>query len=133
VNKLLSHLDGTHGLMLRLMYGTGMRLMECARLRVKDVDFDLGEIIIRDGKGGKDRVTMLPLSLAQPLSEHLGRVRLLHEQDRQAELPGVELPYALDKKQIKGQVFLYQNLSSLYGIIASMRCDNERRDPVAAT
>jgi integron integrase len=98
VNKLLSHLDGTHGLMLRLMYGTGMRLMECVRLRVKDVDFDRGEIIIRDGKGGKDRVTMLPLSLAQPLSEHLGRVRLLHEQDRQAALPGVELPYALDKK-----------------------------------
>lgn len=98
VNALLSHLDGTHGLMLRLMYGTGMRLMECVRLRIKDVDFDRGEIIIRDGKGGKDRMTMLPRSLAQSLREHLERVRSLHEQDRQAELPGVELPYALEKK-----------------------------------
>ena len=62
---------GTVGLMLRLLYGTGMRLMECARLRVKDVDFAMNQITVRDGKGGKDRVTMLPQSLAQPLRLHL--------------------------------------------------------------
>ncbi|MHB1292506.1 MAG: integron integrase [Sulfuricella sp.] len=98
VQRLLARLDGSHGLMARLLYGTGMRLMECVRLRVKDVNFERNEIIVRDGKGGKDRVTMLPASLAGPIGEHLKRVRVLFEQDRAEDAPGVYLPDALEKK-----------------------------------
>ena len=81
VQSLLEHTDGTTGLMLRLLYGTGMRLMECVRLRVKDVDFDLHQITVRDGKGGKDRATMLPRSLAMPLRAHLAQVKSMHDTD----------------------------------------------------
>ena len=70
VSRVLERMDGNYGLMARLLYGTGMRLMECCRLRVKDIDFDRAEIMIRDGKGAKDRVTMLPDALIQPLREH---------------------------------------------------------------
>ena len=98
MQRLLARLEGSHGLMARMLYGTGMRLMECVRLRVKDVNFERHEIIVRDGKGGKDRVTMLPASLADPLREHLKRVRVLFEQDRADDVPGVYLPDALEKK-----------------------------------
>lgn len=98
VQRLLARLEGSHGLMAQMLYGTGMRLMECVRLRVKDVNFGRNEIIVRDGKGGKDRVTMLPASLAEPLKEHLKRVRVLFEQDRAEDVPGVYLPDALEKK-----------------------------------
>jgi len=67
VESILAHLSGTVGLMIRLLYGTGMRIMECVRLRVKDVDFTRGEIVVRQGKGGKDRMTMLPQNDAVPL------------------------------------------------------------------
>lgn len=98
VSRLLAKMDGTHGLMARLIYGTGMRLLECCRLRLKDVDFERREILVRDGKGGKDRVTVLPDSLASNLSAHLKHVRALHAQDRAAGLPGVYLPDALERK-----------------------------------
>ena len=98
VERLLALMEGTHGLMAKLLYGTGMRLMECVRLRVKDVDFDRREVTVREGKGGKDRVTMLPLSLSAPLSQHLERVRALFEGDRAADLPGVFMPDALERK-----------------------------------
>jgi integron integrase len=98
VGRLLLHLSGLHLLMARLLYGTGMRLMECVRLRIKDVDFERHEIIIRDGKGGKDRVTMLPLSLVNELKTHLAQVRLVWERDRQQDLSGVHMPDALDRK-----------------------------------
>ncbi len=101
VNRLLAQLDGTHALMARLLYGTGMRLMECVRLRVKDVDFDNCQIVVRDGKGGKDRVTVLPQALHAPLREHLKRVHTLYEADREAKRPGVYLPHALAKKYPK--------------------------------
>ena len=84
VQALFSHLGGTHLLMARLLYGTGMRLMECVRLMVKDVNFEYREIVVRSGKGGKDRVTMLPASLVDPLGEHLRRVRGLYDSDRAA-------------------------------------------------
>jgi integron integrase len=84
--------------MARMLYGTGMRLAECLALRVKDVDLERREIVIRQGKGGKDRVTMLPAALVDPLREHLVRVSALHERDRQAGVPGVELPGALSRK-----------------------------------
>jgi len=98
VEALFLAMSGTHALMARLLYGTGMRLMECLRLRVKDVDFDLGEILIRDGKGAKDRVTVLPRSLVPALRAHLHRVRGLWQGDREAGRDGVQLPDALVRK-----------------------------------
>jgi len=98
VARVLERMDGTYGLMARLLYGTGMRLMECARLRVKDVDFARREILIREGKGGKDRVTMLPEALVVPLKEHLGKRRRLYEDDLAKGMAGVYLPDALARK-----------------------------------
>jgi len=89
---------GTNGLIIRLLYGTGMRLMECLRLRIKDVDFARGRIIVREGKGAKDRVTMLPDKLKLELQRHLERVKLLHEQDVAEGFGGVYLPHALARK-----------------------------------
>lgn len=98
ITRLLAALSGTFGLMARLMYGTGLRLMECCRLRVKDLDFDRGQIVVREGKGDKDRIVMLPQRLASPLQEHLQRMRLVFEADRRAGLSGVWLPDALAAK-----------------------------------
>ena len=98
VNEVLGKLEGTIGLMVRLLYGTGMRLMECVRLRVKDVDFEMHQITVRDGKGQKDRVTMLPESLVAALQRHLSRVQGLHQEDLAAGLGEVYLPDALARK-----------------------------------
>lgn len=98
IQKILAQLDGTNLLITSLLYGTGMRILEALRLRVKDVDFSRKEILIRDGKGFKDRVTMLPIALIEPLNAHLKRVKALHEQDLQAGFGAVYLPYALSKK-----------------------------------
>lgn len=101
VEALLGRVHGTVGLMLRLIYGTGMRITECTRLRVKDIDFARGEIIVREGKGDKDRVTMLPASLVTPLQQHLARVKKLHEYDLKAGYGDVYLPHALARKYPK--------------------------------
>ena len=85
--------------MATLLYGTGMRLLEALRLRVKDVDFVTRVILVRDGKGRRDRRTMLPGVLSEPLRAHLDDVRILHEQDRADGFGAVWLPYALDRKQ----------------------------------
>ena len=98
VEAVLALVAGTPGLILRLLYGTGMRIMECLRLRVKDVDFARREILVRDGKGAKDRVTVLPERLGVPLREHLVRVRALHHADLAAGVAGVYLPFALARK-----------------------------------
>ena len=98
VNEVLGKLEGTMGLMVRLLYGTGMRLMECVRLRVKDVDFEMRQITMRDGKGAKDRVTMLPESLVAALQRHLSRVQGLHQKDLALGLGEVYLPDALARK-----------------------------------
>jgi len=98
VQATLARVTGTTGLMVRLLYGSGLRLMECARLRVKDVDFGQMQIVVRDGKGDKDRVTMLPRSLVEPLQAHLERVKALHESDIEAGYGEVYLPQALDRK-----------------------------------
>ncbi|AJP48865.1 integrase [Rugosibacter aromaticivorans] len=98
VQEILSHLDGTPHLVVSLLYGTGMRILEALRLRVKDVDFSRKEILIRDGKGFKDRVTMLPGMLIEPLKLHLKRVKDLHEKDLAEGYGAVYLPYALSKK-----------------------------------
>jgi len=81
VQRLLGQLSGTHQLMARLLYGSGLRLMECLRLRVKDLDFDDRTVTVRDGKGGQDRVTILPDRLIAPLQEHLRQVKALHDRD----------------------------------------------------
>jgi integron integrase len=96
--RLLSRLHGTKWLMASLLYGAGLRLRECLTLRVKDVDLGYRQILIRDGKGGKDRVTVLPEPVIQPLQAHLERVRLLHDQDLADGCGDVELPDALTQK-----------------------------------
>ena len=98
VALVLERMDGGYGLMARLLYGTGMRLMECVRLRVKDIDFGQREILIRDGKGAKDRVTMLPETLILPLQEHLAKRRRLYEDDLAKGMAEVFLPDALARK-----------------------------------
>lgn len=98
VQALLSGLSGTHWLVASLLYGAGMRLMEALRLRVKDVELSRKEILIRDGKGAKDRVTMLPAALVNPLKTHLLKVKALHDQDVAEGFGEVYLPHALDKK-----------------------------------
>ena len=98
VGRMLTMLDGRLWLQAALLYGTGLRLMECLRLRVKDVDFERGEITVRAGKGNKDRRVPLPQRLREPLAAAIERVRLLHEQDRALGLAGVWLPDALERK-----------------------------------
>jgi integron integrase len=98
VAGLLAQMQGETALLARLLYGTGMRLMESLRLRVKDVDFDHHVIIVREAKGGKDRVVMLPRSLAPALRQQMFAARALWEADRQALRGGVETPHALEVK-----------------------------------
>jgi integron integrase len=98
VRAILARLDGQHWLMASFLYGAGLRLMECVRLRVKDVAFTYCQILVRDGKGQKDRVTMLPQSLAEPLKRHLEKVRILHKQDLEEGFGEVYLPFALERK-----------------------------------
>ncbi len=98
VRGVLTRMSGIYGLMANLLNGTGMRLMECVRLRVKDVDFERGEILIRDGKGAKDRVTMLPESLKDSLLAHLHLRRTLFDNDTKLGKASVYLPDALERK-----------------------------------
>ncbi|HCY63033.1 MAG TPA: integrase/recombinase [Oxalobacteraceae bacterium] len=95
---IFQRMKGVHALMAQLMYGTGMRLMECVGLRVKDVDFARREITIRHGKGGKDRMTVLPLSLANALRDQIAAARMLYDADRAEQRMGVALPDALELK-----------------------------------
>jgi integron integrase len=98
VKAVLAHLSGDRWLMASLMYGAGLRLMECLRLRVQDIDLARRELLVRDGKGAKDRVTMLPESLKSPLEEHLKHVKAVHAQDCAEGWGAVELPEALARK-----------------------------------
>jgi integron integrase len=101
VRAVLSQMEGDKKLACSLMYGTGMRLMECLELRVQDIDFDRNEILVRNGKGAKDRVTMLPSTLAAPLKEHLLHVKTVHDRDLCEGWGSTVLPGALDKKYPK--------------------------------
>lgn len=98
VKAVLANLSGDKWLMASVMYGAGLRLMECLRLRVQDIDFSRNEILVRDGKGAKDRITMLPESLKAPLQEHLKTVKAIHERDLADGWGRVLLPDALDRK-----------------------------------
>jgi integron integrase len=98
VQAVLSRMDGTMWLIASLLYGSGLRIMEALRLRVKDVDFATRAILVREGKGFKDRVTMLPLSLVEPLKAHLQKVQTLHQDDLSSGHGEVFMPMALDRK-----------------------------------
>ncbi len=98
VIKILALLRGETKLMAKLIYGSGLRISECLNLRVKDLDFERSQIIVRDSKGNKDRVTMLPQSLQEPLKEHIEGIKTLHEVDQKNKVEGVFMPYALARK-----------------------------------
>jgi integron integrase len=98
VHKVFAHLHGTARLMTGLLYGSGLRLMECVRLRVKDIDFGYARVTVRDAKSGRDRVTMLPVTVTAPLQLHLQKVKLQHDQDLTDGFGEVWLPDALARK-----------------------------------
>ena len=98
VKAVLANLTGDKWLMASLMYGAGLRLMECLELRVQDIDFARNEILVRDGKGAKDRITMLPELLKKPLQDHLRKVKAVHEKDLAEGWGRVQMPDALDRK-----------------------------------
>jgi len=96
--RVLNGMNGTTQLMAKLLYGSGLRLMECCRLRVKDIDFEINEIRVKSGKGDKDRLVPLPESIRPALKTHLARVKLIHENDLTRGKGEVYLPHALDRK-----------------------------------
>lgn len=98
IQSIMAHLDGVYWIMGQLLYGAGLRLMECVRLRVKDVDFDYRQINVRNGKGKKDRVTMLPKIIEGALQQHLQKVKIIHQKDLSEGYGEVYLPYALERK-----------------------------------
>ncbi len=125
VARLLDAMDGVYALMAGLMYGTGMRLMECVRLRVKDLDFSYGTIVVRDGKGNKDRVVPLPRRYAGALKIHLGQVHALHQDDLNAGFGQVHLPHALAVK--------YPNAAAEWGwqyVFPSARLSTDPREAI---
>ena len=125
VQRLLAAMDGRPWLIASLLYGTGMRLMECLRLRVKDVDFARNEITVRDGKGGKDRRTMLPRCLAEPLQREIDRSRVLHAQDLAEGFGEARLPHALARK--------YVNAARDFGWQFVFPSASRSRDPLDGT
>lgn len=98
VRAILAKMSGVPKLMASVLYGSGLRLMECCELRVKDIDFDRNQILVRNGKGGKDRRTMLPAALKEPLKAHLAQVKRQHDEDLEKGLGRVQLPHALARK-----------------------------------
>ena len=134
VTALLTQLKGTQHLMASLLYGSGLRLMECLRLRVKDLDFAYQQLTVRDGKGAQDRVTMLPKSLAEPLQHHLAKVQLLHEEDLAEGFGEVYLPYALDRKYPSaGKSWAWQYVFPAAKRSVDPRSGEERRHHVSDT
>ena len=133
IRMLLAQLEGRAWLLAAVLYGTGMRLMECLRLRVKDVDFLRCEIMVRDGKGGKDRRTVLPRSLVEPLQLEVERARVLHAADLQAGFGRVWLPHALARKYRNAEgEFGWQYVFPALQRSLDPRDDQERRHHVDA-
>lgn len=98
VTTLLEHMEGVHWIMANLLYGAGLRVFECVKLRVKDIDFGYKQIMVRSGKGDKDRITLLPEALIIPLQRHLANVKTSHERDLEAGYGEVSLPHSLERK-----------------------------------
>jgi integron integrase len=121
VAKLLNKLSGDKWLMASLLYGSGLRLLECMRLRVHDIEFDRRQIMVRNGKGGKDRVTVLPDPVAEPLRRQIEKVRIIHEEDTLEGFGEVYLPFALERK--------YPNAAKTLGWQYLFPADKESRDP----
>lgn len=131
VQNVLSHLNGTHLLIASLLYGGGMRLMEAVRLRVKDVDFERREILVREGKGFKDRVTMLPETIIAPLQAHLKNVKALHAEDLAQGYGEVYMPFALDKKYpTAGRDWSWQYVFPSKNLSVDPRSEKTRRHHV---
>jgi integron integrase len=129
--QLFEALDGTPRLMAELMYGSGLRVTELLRLRIKDVDIERGQIIVRAGKGGKDRVTMLPLSLSERLRTHRESLRRIYDKDREAHLPGVWIPEGLDRKFPKaGETWEWQWFFPSRELMKDPRSGTRRRHHV---
>ncbi len=121
VNRILVFLTGQIKIMAKLLYGSGLRVSEVLRLRVKDIDFEQSQILVRDSKGNKDRVTMLPQSLQEPLREQLTRVMVIYDTDQRNNVNGVELPYALTRK--------YPNAGKEWAWQWVFPSDNMSKDP----
>ncbi|MCU7927387.1 MAG: integron integrase [Candidatus Thiodiazotropha sp. (ex Dulcina madagascariensis)] len=121
VDGLLKKLSGTQWLMASLLYGSGLRLLECLRLRVHDIEFDRRQILVRNGKGGKDRVTVLPDPAAEPLRRQIERVRIIHEADISEDFGEVYLPFALERK--------YPNAARTFGWQYVFPAGRLSRDP----
>jgi integron integrase len=131
VERVLAQLHGPKWLIASLLYGSGLRVLECLRLRVKDVDLGYRQILVRDGKGEKDRVTMLPEKLIKPLRAHLERVRGLHGRDLRAGYGEVHLPYALGRKYPRaGREWRWQYL---FPSADPFRGSGRRCDPQASS
>jgi integron integrase len=134
VDSILSNLSGVHWLIAAILYGSGLRLMEALRLRVKDIDLKRLEIIVRDGKGRKDRVTMLPKKLREPLVAQIRRTRLRHQQDRAEGAGAVELPYAIGRKYPRAATeFAWQWLFPAARIYQDAKTGERRRHHLHAS
>ena len=132
VREIFSHLHGTTKLMAGFLYGSGLRLMECVRLRVKDIDFGYLKITVRDTKGGKDRVTMLPTNLAQAVQRHLLKRRSQHEQDLADGFGNVYLPHALARKYPNAsRQWMWQYLFASTRISVDPRSGEKQRHHIA--
>jgi len=128
VKRIIANLTGTNKLIAQVIYGGGLRIMECMRLRIKDIDFDNHQIIVRDGKGENDRFTVLPDSLIQPLQLHLRYVKSLHEKDLADGFGSVYLPYALERKyKNANKDWIWQYLFPAPKISTDKRTDVVRR------
>ena len=128
VEKVFSHIYGVYSIMAGLLYGSGLRLMECVRLRVKDIDFKYKNIVVRDGKGNKDRVTILPQIYAEPLKLHLKKVQIIHQQDLLAGFGDVFLPHALERKFVgAGREWKWQYVFPASHLSHDPRSDKKRR------
>jgi len=121
VAKLLRQLSGTKWLMASLLYGSGLRLLECLRLRVQDIDIERRQIAVRSGKGGKDRVTVLPEPVTEPFKRQIEQVRFIHEEDISEGFGEVYLPFALERK--------YPNAARSFGWQYLFPADRRSRDP----
>ena len=131
-NAVIAHLKGDHRLIASLLYGSGLRIMEAVRLRVKDIDFSRNEITVRDGKGENDRLTMLPQSLNPALAVQIETVRRLHEEDFKRGFGEVYLPYALDRKyKNAAKDFVWQYVFPANKLSIDPRSGKERRHHVS--
>jgi len=128
VSRLLAQMSDPYKLMAKLLYGCGLRLMECLRFRVKDIDFELNQLIVRDGKGKKDRLTMLPEQLQPFLRSQLDKVKVIHEQDLKSDFGEVYLPYALARKYPQaGKDWIWQYVFPAERLSVDPRSDKIRR------